>query len=146
MIKFLPTKNAPKDTKMPKRGTEKAAGYDFFAPCDILVPANGVSKLVPFNVKAIMPDDMFLLLKIRSGLSVKHNVMIECSGVIDADYANNDTNDGNIGAKFRNDSDVDYVIAKGERCMQGIFLKYGVTDDDNANGKREGGYGSTGRI
>lgn len=145
IIKFLPTIDAPAETKLPQRGTKFAAGYDFYAPCDIEIPAHGISKLVPFNIKAQMPCDMFLMLKIRSGLSVKHNVMLACSGVIDADYFGNADNDGNIGAKFCNLGDNDYVIQKGERCMQGIFLKYGVTFNDMAQKEREGGYGSTGK-
>lgn len=145
-IRFEPVKGAPLDTKIPMRGTKSAAGYDFYAPYDIVVPAHGLSKLVHFNIKAIMPQDMFLFLRIRSGLSVKHGLMVHCSGIIDADYANNADNDGNIGAMFINSSDEEYVIKKGERCMQGIFLHYGITDGDNASGNRGGGYGSSGKF
>lgn len=145
-IRFEPVKGAPLDTKIPMRGTKSAAGYDFYAPYDIVVPAHGLSKLVHFNIKAIMLQDMFLFLRIRSGLSVKHGLMVHCSGIIDADYANNPDNDGNIGAMFINSSDEEYVIKKGERCMQGIFLHYGITDGDNASGNRGGGYGSSGKF
>ena len=31
----------------------------------------------------------------------------------------------------------------GDRFAQGIFLEYGVTVDDNADGVRNGGFGST---
>lgn len=145
-IRFEPVKGAPFGTKLPVRGTKSAAGYDFYAPYDIAVPAHGLSKLVHFNIKAIMPQDMFLFLRIRSGLAVKHGLMVHCSGIIDADYANNIDNDGNIGAMFINSSDEEYVIKKGERCMQGIFLRYGITDNDNASGARGGGYGSSGKF
>lgn len=145
-IRFEPVKGAPLDTKIPIRGTKSAAGYDFYAPYDIVVPAHGLSKLVHLNIKAIMPQDMFLFLRIRSGLAVKHGLMVHCSGVIDADYANNADNDGNIGAMFVNSSDEEYVIKKGERCMQGIFLRYSKTSNDNANGSRDGGYGSSGKF
>lgn len=145
-IRFEPVKDAPLDTKLPVRGTKSAAGYDFYAPYDIVVPAHGLSKLVHFNIKAIMPQDMFLFLRIRSGLAVKHGLMVHCSGVIDADYASNPDNDGNIGAMFINSSDEEYIIKKGERCMQGIFLCYNTTSNDNASGKRGGGYGSSGKF
>lgn len=145
-IRFEPVKGAPLDTKLPMRGTKSAAGYDFYAPYDIVVPAHGLSKLVHFNIKAIMPQDMFLLLRIRSGLSVKHGLMVHCSGIIDADYANNPDNDGNIGAMFINSSDEEYIIKKGERCMQGLFLCYNTTNNDNASGARGGGYGSSGKF
>ena len=145
-IRFEATKGAPVDTQIPKRGTKSAAGYDFYAPYDIVVPAHGLSKLVHFNIKAIMPQDMFLFLRIRSGLAVKHGLMVHCSGIIDADYANNPDNDGNIGAMFINSSDEEYIIKKGERCMQGIFLCYNTTNNDNASGDRGGGYGSSGKF
>lgn len=146
MRQFLPVKDAPKDTILPKRGTKNAAGYDFYAPKDFVIPARGTSELIHFNVKAIMPEDEYLNLKIRSGLSVKHNIMLCCSGVIDSDYANNLDNDGNIGAKFMNVGDTKYYVKKGERCMQGIFLKYYTTEDDVADGERGGGYGSSGKF
>jgi dUTP pyrophosphatase len=72
--------------------------------------------------------------------------MLCCSGVIDADYANNPDNDGNIGAKFMNMGHASYYVEKGERCMQGIFLKYFTVDDDDADGERGGGYGSSGKF
>lgn len=145
-IRFEPVEGAPFGTKLPVRGTKSAAGYDFYAPYDIVVPPHGLSKLVHFNIKAIMPQDMFLFLRIRSGLAVKHGLMVHCSGVIDADYANNPDNDGNIGAMFINSSDEEYIIKKGERCMQGIFLRYNTTSNDNASGARGGGYGSSGKF
>ena len=58
IIKFLPTIDAPESTKLPQRSTKFSAGYDFYAPTDIFVPAGGESVLVPLNVKAIMPGDM----------------------------------------------------------------------------------------
>lgn len=145
-IRFEPVEGAPFGTKLPMRGTKSAAGYDFYAPYDIVVPPHGLSKLVHFNIKAIMPQDMFLFLRIRSGLAVKHGLMVHCSGIIDADYANNPDNDGNIGAMFINSSDEEYIIKKGERCMQGIFLCYNTTNNDNASGARGGGYGSSGKF
>lgn len=145
-IRFEPVEGAPLGTKIPMRGTKSAAGYDFYAPYDIVVPPHGLSKLVHFNIKAIMPQDMFLFLRIRSGLAVKHGLMVHCSGIIDADYANNPDNDGNIGAMFINSSDEEYIIKKGERCMQGIFLCYNTTNNDNASGVRGGGYGSSGKF
>ena len=142
---FEPVFGAPADTKLPVRGSEYAAGYDFYAPENIVIPAHGKSKLVFFNVKAKMEHDDVLYMRIRSGLATKHELMLETSGVIDADYYSNQTTDGNIATVFRNNSDEDYVIEKGERCCQGIFLKYLTADDDKTLGKRRGGYGSTGK-
>lgn len=65
-------------------------------------------------------------------------------GVIDSDYVNNEDNEGEIGGLFYNMLDEDVVLKAGDKMMQGIFVKYGVTDDDNATGSRKGGFGSTG--
>lgn len=143
---FEPVKGAPEDTQLPKRSTKNAAGYDFYAPCDFVIPAGGASDIIRFNVKAHMIHSDFLQLKIRSGLSVKHDIMLACSGVIDADFADNPDNDGNIAAKFRNFGSEDYHVKKGDRICQGIFLKYYRThDDEGCEAVRGGGYGSTGR-
>lgn len=144
MRQFKVVKDAPKDTVLPKRGTLLSAGYDFYAPHSIYIPAHQDSETVWLNVKAIMEADEWLEMRNRSGLYAKHNISLSCSGVIDADYADNEENDGNIGVRFRNNSDTDFVINKGERCCQGIFHKYYVTDDDYVVSKRNGGYGSTG--
>lgn len=35
------------------------------------------------------------------------------------------------------------TIEAGEKLGQGIFMKYGITEDDKAEGERIGGFGST---
>ena len=135
MIKFLPTIDAPANTKLPQRSTQFSAGYDFYAPTDIFIPAGGDSVLVPLNIKAIMPGDMVLMLFIRSSLAVKFNLsLVNSVGIIDSDYANNQDNGSET-----------IIIREGERCAQGIFVRYCVTSDDEASAVRGGGYGSTGR-
>ena len=65
-------------------------------------------------------------------------------GIIDSDYFNSD-NEGHIFAKITNDSNEGKVLTlpAGEGFMQGIFLEYGITEDDDADGVRNGGFGST---
>lgn len=70
--------------------------------------------------------------------------LINSVGIIDADYYDNEDNGGNIGVKFYNSSDTDYVIKAGERMMQGIFSPYRTVDNDKACATRTGGIGSTG--
>ena len=52
-----------------------------------------------------------------------------------------------IFAKITNDTNEDKIISleKGSGFMQGIFLEYGITVDDEADGVRNGGFGSTGK-
>lgn len=61
------------------------------------------------------------------------------------DYVDNADNEGEIGGLFYNMLDEDVILKAGEKMMQGIFVQYGITDNDNAEGVREGGFGSTGR-
>ena len=49
-----------------------------------------------------------------------------------------------MGICLRNTSHSQSVtLKKGERVAQGIFVKYLVADNDNADATREGGFGST---
>ena len=41
--------------------------------------------------------------------------------------------------------DKDLELKAGDKLCQGIFIKYGITVDDKADGIRNGGFGSTGR-
>lgn len=144
--RFEIVKDAPKDTVLPKRKTAKSAGYDFVLPKDVFLPPNATTGIISTGVKAIMPDDEVLMLFIRSSISITKGVVLaNGTGIIDADYANNPDNDGNIGIILRNESNHHVHILKGERIMQGIFVKYQVTNDDTADTKRVGGFGSTGK-
>lgn len=144
--KFYPVKNAPADTVLPKRKTAKSAGYDFVLPCDVRLNPRSVSAIIPTNVKAFMPDDEVLMLYIRSSIGIKHHVTLaNGTGIIDADYFSNPDNDGNIGICLQNNSDEIVSFKKGERIMQGVFVKYAVCDSDDTNEVRKGGFGSTGK-
>ena len=44
---------------------------------------------------------------------------------------------------FYNMFDTDTVIKKGDRIGQAIFQKFLIVDNDNAEGERMGGFGST---
>lgn len=126
------------DVKLPTRATKCSAGYDFYAPRDILVPARGRSELVNSGVIAVMEDGEYLDIRIRSGLAIKHGLNIPLNPVIDADFLKP------IGLIFENHFDTDYVIKKGERCCQGIFTRYMTVEGDNVTEERSSGFGSTG--
>ena len=46
---------------------------------------------------------------------------------------------------FYNLSNETVIIEKGDKIGQAIFQRYLITDDDNAEGIRNGGWGSTGK-
>lgn len=64
---------------------------------------------------------------------------------MDSDYVNNIDNEGEICFAFKSMNPSGTFIKAGEKLGQGIFFKYGITDDDNAEGERIGGFGSTGK-
>ena len=131
--------------KLPERSTAKSAGYDFFVLEDVTCKAHEIT-LIPTGIKALMEDDDVLLLFNRSSNPKKKGLIIPNGvGVVDADYYNNPDNEGEIGGLFYNMLDEDVTLKAGEKMMQGVFVKYGITDDDAANGERTGGFGSTGK-
>lgn len=134
-----------RDIKLPQRATKHSAGYDFYAPFDIVLKPNETIKFAT-GIKCQMNEDVVLLLAPRSSLGFKYRLQLDNTiGVIDSDYYNNSTNEGHINAKITNDSRDGKVveIKKGEAFMQGIFVKFETTEDDNAQGIRNGGIGST---
>ena len=137
-----------KNINLPRRNTKFAAGYDFEAAEDIVVPAfkPGMNPtLISTGIKAYMMDDEVLYLYNRSSNPKKKGLVLANSvGVVDKDYYGNPDNDGHIMFAFYNIKEEDVEIKKGERIGQGIFNKYLVTDDDEAAGERTGGFGSTG--
>jgi dUTP pyrophosphatase len=60
-------------------------------------------------------------------------------------FIGNPDNEGELGFLFYNLSNETVVIEKGDRLGQAIFQKYLTTDDDEAEGIRNGGWGSTGK-
>lgn len=129
--------------KLPKRKTKKSAGYDFFAVEDFTLYPNKLC-IVLTGVKAYMEDNEVLYLHIRSSVAFKRGVrMLNSIGVIDADFVDNPDNEGEISLGLLSHNDDIVHIQKGERIAQGVFHKFLITDDDNAEGKRVGGIGST---
>ena len=129
---------------LPKRATAHSAGYDFTTIEEIDINP-GERKMIMTGVKARMDDDDVLLMFPRSSLAAKKGLRLTNSvAVIDADYYSNSSNDGHIMINLYNFSDKPVHLLKGERFAQGIFIKYGITADDNITASRSGGYGSTG--
>ena len=136
-----------KEINLPVRKTKYAAGYDFEAAEDIIVPSfkKGMNPtLISTGIKAYMADDEMLCIYNRSSNPKKKGLILANSvGIIDKDYYGNPDNDGHIMFAFYNIKEEDILIKKGECIGQGIFEKYLLTDDDQANGERVGGFGST---
>ena len=136
-----------KDVNLPVRKTKYSAGYDIECIEDTTIPkfAPGIKPtLIPTGIKAYMEKDEVLYIYNRSSNPKKKDLILANSvGVIDSDYYGNPDNDGHIMFAFYNIGKEDITIHKGEAIGQGIFQKYLVTDNDEATGKRTGGFGST---
>ncbi len=132
------------DAFLPVRSTAYSCGYDFKAREDIKINPGQVVR-IETGVKAYMAKDECLIIHIRSSLGFAGLVQVNTTGVIDADYYNNETNEGNIVVGLKNTTGNVILIKRGERIVQGLFMNYLVTDTDDADGVRKGGLGSTGR-
>ena len=130
--------------RLPSRATEGSAGYDFYAPEEVSLEP-GAQILIPTGIRVRIDSGFVLLLLPRSSLGFKYRLQLNnTAGVIDSDYYNAD-NEGHIFCKLTNDSrdEKSVVIHAGDGMVQGIFLPFGITEDDDAHAKRTGGFGST---
>lgn len=130
--------------KLPKRATRKSAGYDFFAPWEFTLQPGETIK-VPSGIRVFLDDDRFLMCTPRSGLGFKYRVQLDNTlGIIDADYVESD-NEGHIFFKITNDTHGNKTVTvnQGDGFVQGIIIKYDITEDDDACAIRNGGFGST---
>ena len=130
--------------RLPRRATAGSAGYDFFAPADITLRPGETIK-VPTGIRVWMEPEWVLKCYPRSGLGFKYRLQLNNTvGIIDSDYYYSD-NEGHIFSKITNDSNEEktVTIRAGEGFMQGIFVEYGITLDDDVTDVRNGGFGST---
>lgn len=142
--------------RLPRRATTGSAGYDFFAPFMFTIYP-GMSMKVPTGIRVQIAAGWFLGCVPRSGLGFKHGLRLANTvAVIDSDYYRS-SNEGHIFLKIAMPNKDDLFgssffftdgwmlkIEQGESFAQGIFLPYGITVDDDADGVRNGGFGSTG--
>ena len=130
--------------KLPHRATKGSAGYDFFAPQHFSLEP-GKTITIPTGIRAEMEEGWVLKCYPRSGLGFKFRLKLNNTvGIIDSDYFYSD-NEGHIFVKLTNDSNEGKIVNVnvGVAFMQGIFVEYGITYDDDVEEIRNGGLGST---
>lgn len=167
MRRFEKVERIKEDIQLPKRATKHSAGYDFFAIEDtyiepvyhdvdsatdmvdgtryIVTHEDIKPTLIKTGVKALMEEDDCLQLCNRSSGPNKGLILANGVGIIESDYYGNPKNDGEIMFSYINISNVPVEIKKGDKIGQGVFYKRLLTDDDEAEGERLGGFGSTGK-
>lgn len=100
--------------------------------------------LVSTGVKCYLDAGTYLELSVRSSSPLKYWLILANGiGIIDADYADNPDNEGEIFFQLINLSPVAITLRKGDIIGQGIIKSYLTTEDDTAIGERVGGFGST---
>lgn len=136
-----------KNINLPIRKTALSAGYDTEAAEETIIPPfkPGIKPtLVKTGIKAYCKNNEWIMVANRSSNpGKKHLVLANGIGIVDADYYENEDNDGHIMFAYFNMSDKEVIIKKGDIIGQLVFMKYLTSDNDNAKGKRKGGFGST---
>ncbi len=129
---------------LPKRATLGSAGYDFYSPLTFTLKPGEEIK-IPTGIRVKIEEGWVLKCYPRSGLGFKYRLQMNNTvGIIDSDYYYSD-NEGHIFCKLTNDSKEgkSVTIEKGMGFMQGIFVEFGITIDDDVDAVRNGGLGST---
>ena len=131
---------------LPRRATKGSAGYDICTPISLTL-APGETAKIPTGLRVFIEDGWVLKIYPRSWVGFKFRLQLNNTvGIIDSDYYNA-KNEGHIFVKITNDSNEGKTVTlnAGDGFAQGIFVEYGITFDDDADGVREGGFGSTGK-
>ncbi len=144
IAEFEPVKGFALPVEIPVRATKGSAGYDIKTPVDIdLEP--GESLTVETGLRCRIDEGWVLLIMPKSGLGFKYRLQLDNTvGVIDSDYYDAD-NQGHIMIRITNDSREGKAlhIPAGRAFAQGVFVPFGITVSDEAEGERHGGFGST---
>lgn len=132
------------DIILPKRATSGSAGYDFVSPIDFTIEPGATIK-IPTGIRCEMEHGWVLQMYPRSSLGFKYKFRPNnLVGIVDMDYFYSN-NEGHIWMKMSNEGEKVLAVKAGESFCQGIFVPFGITEDDDCTGKRNGGFGSTGK-
>ena len=109
-----------------------------------------LSNSLDLGYSAGCPFDSLLTLELVNGKTVTVAVANDdcdawmSNGRFYTFYPNDGSdNDGNIGIRLFKLGTEPYIIKKGDRIGQGMFINYLVADNGNTNNIRNGGFGST---
>lgn len=117
--------------RLPSRSSKGTAGYDIYLIDDIELEPGEIKK-IPTGIKSYFGEDEVLFLILRSSMGFKYNIRL-CNqvAVIDSDYYNNIDNEGHMWIRIQNEGDQKVTFSKNTAIVQGVFVKYLVTDTDN---------------
>jgi dUTP pyrophosphatase len=129
---------------LPRRATKLSAAYDLYSAAEVTIEAGQMGQ-IPTGIKAYFEEDEVLYLYSRSSFPIKYGLILPNSvGVIDADYYNNPTNEGELFLLVYNITNYPVTVPQNERIAQAVFAKVLRSEDDLVNDEvRRGGFGST---
>lgn len=149
-------KLAYENIKIPTRGSEYSAGYDFYLPYDYKLSSNQsviltgirwdcLNEYPADNIKYRVSNKALFLFA-RSSTAKKYGfALLNRVGIVDMDYCQAD-NEGHIMLLVDKKAALsDYEFEAGERIAQGVIMPFFTDSSDTIIGKsRVGGFGSTG--
>jgi len=168
IIYFSKTKNY---YKTPNKSHKNDAGYDVYVSKNYKISPKE-TKVIPSGISVAIPENHFLMVVPRSGLSLKTPLRIaNTPGIIDSGYRDEvgiiiynssqklsnasfslwsiDKNDPEW-LEYGNNRNGTYLIPKGSRIAQLLLIEYTpaefveIDDVENLGQNRGGGFGSTG--
>lgn len=120
------------------------AAFDLRSRVALELPV-GRSTLVPTGVFIELPDNYEAQVRPRSGLALKHDLMLTNSpGTVDAGYR------GEVGVIMYNGGSTPYKIERGDRIAQMVICKLPevsleLCSELSASDRGTGGFGSSGK-
>lgn len=131
--------------QLPEYKTNGAAGIDLQANIQDSIELKPFDRvLVPTGLFLSIPEGYEAQIRGRSGLALNHGITLANGiGTIDSDYR------GEIKVILINLGKQSYIINKGDRIAQMVFIKYEkailtVVDDLDRTSRGNGGFGHSG--
>lgn len=144
VVKEDKRKHPEVEIKLPTRGSKHSIAYDLYSPVDVVIKPME-KELIWTDIKAYFQSNEALLINVRSSMGAHPVLMANAQGWVECDYYNNEKNDGNLGVNLINLGKEPYVIKKGDRIAQVMFIPFLESDNCNSEEERKGGFGSTGK-
>ena len=146
-IKFLRLRpDLDADLPLPRYMTPRATGMDICAAIKKnLILEKGAIALIPSGFAIAIPEGFEVQIRPRSGLAVKHGiVIINSPGTIDSDYR------GEVKIAVINLGKKNYTFRRGDRIAQMVVKKVyqanlKVVEQLDETDRNSGGFGHTGR-
>lgn len=141
----LNVKKLRSNARLPRRGSEYAAGYDLYAAVDESVTINPhQTEMIGTGLSIEIPEGYYGAIYARSGLAAKQGLRpANCVGVCDSDYR------GEYIVATHNDSDEVREVNSGDRIAQLVVspfleVEFNEVTELSSTIRGAGGFGSTG--